>query len=101
MSAGKNTTGAGTAMRSDSSPATSMRRILPVVEKGSPLGAWGMESPTCPMHKHQDAIGAKREECVKGIQTNMQGPIPISQCKYAAKLDYDNLHVDCSFQDKP
>lgn len=74
-----------------------IRKLEPVVDENSPLGSWGLVADTCPMHPHQDIIGAKHEECMKGIQTNMQGAIPLSTCKHAGKFNHEVREVDCLF----
>lgn len=71
--------------------------IKPVVDNDSPLGSWGLIAEGCPMHVHQDAIGAKREECMNGIQTNMQGAIPLGSCKHAKGFAHDKHEVQCGF----
>lgn len=73
------------------------RKVVPVVDQNSAIGAWHLISDTCPMHVHQDAIGAKHEHCMAGISTNMQGDIPLGKCKHAGKFNHEAGEVDCQF----
>ena len=75
-----------------------VRKVKMKVEKKSPIGAWEIFCPTCPMHPMQDALESKRSNCVAGMSTNMQGAIPLGNCKHVRNKTWDKLEVECAFQ---
>lgn len=77
-------------------------RVIEIVfDQESPLGLWHMNCPTCPMHPLQDAVEAKRQQCVGGMSTNMQGAIPLHRCKHAdASTEWTTQEVVCTWRAK-
>jgi hypothetical protein len=78
-----------------------MKRI---VEYGESLGVFNIHCPTCPLHVHSDALGSKRQDCIAGMVTNMQGHIPIHTCKHYAKDSLANepekkLSIQCQMEE--
>ena len=59
------------------------------------IGAWHIESDDCPLD-----FEGMRPQCVVGIVTNMQGPVPLNFCKHCNKDgNFDGLagcQVECS-----
>jgi hypothetical protein len=60
-------------------------------DKESALGAWSIVCEACPLLPHLKALNMEPRPCVHGIQTNVQGAIPMGQCEFYVK---DTLHDD-------
>jgi hypothetical protein len=54
-------------------------------DKGSCVGAWEITCEQCPLLPHLKALDMKAKPCVAGIQTNVQGAVPLSQCEHYEK----------------
>ena len=66
--------------------AGSVQRIVSLrLDKESCLGEWEIICDNCPLKPHLAALGMKPKACAAGIQTNIQGAIPMAQCEHYEK----------------
>ena len=65
----------------------SLKRVvsLRVEKKDNPLDVWEIICDACPLRPHLKALDMKVEPCVAGIQTNVQGAVPLSHCEHYEK----------------
>lgn len=83
--------------------AGSVQRIVSLrFDKESCVGAWEIICDDCPIKPHLDALGMKPKSCAAGIQTNMQGAIPLAQCEHyendSIKSEGETLKLTCRKQ---
>lgn len=62
-----------------------LRVVSLLADKTSIVGAWEIICQECPLGPHLEALNMKPRACVAGIQTNMQGAVPLSQCEHYVK----------------
>lgn len=69
-----------------SAAAVAVQRVVSLrADKDSCVGAWEITCEQCPMLPHLKALNMKPKACVAGIQTNVQGAVPLSQCEHYEK----------------
>ena len=78
-----------------------MKRIVSYAEN---LGVFHIDCAECPLIPAFTALDKKPESCVSGMVTNMQGHMPIHQCKHYAKDSIANepekkLSIQCGRED--
>jgi len=73
-------------VQSDASPAVAVQRVVSVrLDKTNSLGSWEIICDACPLKPHLEALGMKAKACSAGIQTNVQGAVPLAQCEHYEK----------------
>lgn len=73
-------------VQSEAPPAVAVQRIVSVrLDKTNSLGAWEIICDDCPLKPHLEALGMKAKACSAGIQTNVQGAVPLAQCEHYEK----------------
>lgn len=67
-----------------------MKRTVSLIcdKKDNPLGAWELSCSTCPLLPHLVALKMKPVSCCAGIQTSIQGPVPLKTCDHYAKNSF-------------
>lgn len=61
----------------------STRRDVKIIEdENSIIGAWEIICETCPLLPHLKALNQPPRPCIAGMQTNMQGAIPLNRCEF-------------------
>lgn len=79
--------------------ASTRRTVRLSHEDGSIVGAWAITCDECPLKPHLEALGMKPQPCTAGIQTNMQGYVPLKDCKHyekdSIKLEGKTLTLTC------
>lgn len=73
-------------VQSEAPPAVAVQRVVSLrADKDSFVGAWEIACEQCPMRPHLEALNMKPKACLAGIQTNVQGAVPLSQCEHYEK----------------
>jgi hypothetical protein len=91
-------------MKTINTQSASVRRIVKIqLDNTSCLGAWEVICDGCPLKPHLDALGMKPKACAAGIQTNIQGVLPLSKCEHyendSINGDGDKLTIVCRKRD--
>jgi hypothetical protein len=69
------------------------------------IGSWECNAIECPLIPHLKALNQKKRSCIAGISTNLQGPVPLSECEHLMKtvgndsvFEQDGkLHIRCKY----
>lgn len=66
-------------------------------------GIFHIDCAECPLIPAFQSLDKKQEACISGVVTNIQGQIPIHQCKHYAKDSISNenhsLWLECRKED--
>lgn len=54
-------------------------------DSDSAVGAWQLLCDQCPLKAHLRALGMKARPCAAGIQTKLQGYVPLKTCDHYVK----------------
>ena len=59
-----------------------MTRTATFTAQDDTVGSWRITCASCPLKPHTDALGMPPTACISGIETNMQGHLPLKQCEF-------------------
>ena len=69
-------------------------------DRKSCIGEWAVNCDTCPLLPHLKALGQEPRACTAGMQTNIQGAIPLATCEYLVKDSITKLkgklYINCT-----
>lgn len=89
-----------THIENTAAPSVDVPRLVRLdVDQGGLLGSWKLICDDCPLRPHLEALGMELRACSAGIQTNIQGAVPLKDCEHYVKdsvaMDGKRITVRC------